>query len=192
MKKVLKWIGIVLGSLIALLVIAIGVMIFSTTSRMNKKYDITPETLSVPIAEGDLAVGKHWAEMHCEQCHGPDLSGGPFFDDPQIGYVDSMNLTSGKGGVGGVMTDEDWVRAIRHGVKNDGTSVFIMPSNDFYYLSDYDLAGIIAYVKSVPPVDNETRPKHLKPFGKVLYALGAFGDLLYAETIPHAPVLSPD
>jgi mono/diheme cytochrome c family protein len=60
-----------------------------------------------------------------------------------------------------------------------------MPSNDFYYLSDADLGGIIAYVKSVPPVDNEIRERSLKPFAKILYAVGAFGNLLYAETIQH-------
>jgi mono/diheme cytochrome c family protein len=183
--KILKWIGIILGGLILILALAAGGMFISTTSRFNKTYDITPESLSVAIADGDLAVGEHWAEIHCRACHGEDLGGGPFFEDPSIGYVDAPNLTTGEGGIGTEMTDADWVLAIRHGVKHDGTSVFIMPSNDFYYLSDGDLAGIIAYVKSVPAVDREIREPLFKPFAKILYALGAFGDLLYAETIQH-------
>ncbi len=183
--KILKWIGIVLGGLVLLIALAAGGMIASSTNRFSKTYDIQAETITVPTDEASLAIGKHWAEMHCQGCHGEDLSGGPFFEDPSIGYVDAPNLTSGKGGVGATNTDADWVRAIRHGVKADGTSVFIMPSNDFYYLSDTDLAGIIAYVKSVPPVDNEIRPRSLKPFAKILYAVGAFGNLLYAETIQH-------
>lgn len=185
MKKILKWIGIVLGGLVALVVVAVLGMMWSTDSRFNKKYDIQAEAVAIPTDEASLAVGKHWAEMHCQGCHGEDLSGGPFFEDPALGYADAPNLTSGKGGIGGAYTDADWVRAIRHGVKHDSTSVFIMPSNDFYFLSDADLGGLIAYVKSVPPVDREIRPRNLKPFAKVLYALGAFGNLLYAETIPH-------
>jgi mono/diheme cytochrome c family protein len=185
MRNILKGIGVVGGALLALIVLVIVGMIVSTNSRFSKTYDIPVETISIPADAAGLAIGKHWVEMHCQECHHADLGGGEFFNDPQIGYVDSPNLTAGKGGVGAIYTDADWVRAIRHGVKHDGTSVFIMPSSDFYYLSDADLGGIIAYMKSAPPVDRKTRPPNLSAFGKVLYALGAFGNLLYAETIPH-------
>lgn len=185
MKKILTWIGIIIGGLVALAVIAVLGMILSADSRFNKKYDIKVEAVAISTDEASLAIGKHWAEIHCRACHGEDLGGGPFFEDPSLGYVDAPNLTSGKGGIGATYTDADWVRAIRHGVKYDGTSVFIMPSNDFYYLSDADLSGIIAYVKSVPPVDREIRPPNLSAMAKIMYALGAFGDLLYAETIQH-------
>lgn len=185
MKKILNWVGIVLGGLIGLLVIAVIAMIVSTNNRLTKQYTVTVETISIPTDEASIAIGSHWANMHCRLCHGDDLSGGEFFNDPQLGYVDAPNLTPGKGGIGRTYTDEDWLRAIRHGVKGDGTSVFIMPSNDFYYLSDYHLGSIIAYLKTLPPVDNEIRPKDLTPMAKILYALGAFGDLLYAETIQH-------
>ena len=40
-------------------------------------------------------------------------------------------------------------------------------------------------MKTLPPVDRETRPRALTPMAKVLYSLGAFGNLLYAETIQH-------
>ena len=185
MRTILKWIGIVVGGLVALIIVVVGGMILSTTYRLNRTYGVQVEPITIPTDAASLAIGEHWAEMHCKQCHGEDLSGGPFFEDPDLGYVDTPNLTSGKGGIGATMSDANWVRAIRHGIKHDGTSVFIMPSDGFYYLSDADLGGIIAYVKSVPPVDRETRPRSLAPFAKVLYALGAFGDLLYAETIPH-------
>lgn len=183
--KILKWIGIILGGLIVVVVLAAGGMIISATNRFNKTYDIQPEPLTIPTDEASLAVGKHWAEMHCQGCHGEDLSGGPFFEDPALGIVDAPNLTSGKGGVGATNTDADWVLAIRHGIKADGTSVFVMPSNDFYYLSDADLGSIIAYLKTVPPVDKEIRPRSFQTFAKILYSVGAFGDLLYAEIIPH-------
>lgn len=185
MKKILKWIGIVVGGLLALVVIALAVMYFSADFRFNKTYTIAAEPVVIPTDAASLEIGKHWAEMQCQSCHGEDLGGGPFFEDPSLGYVDAPNLTAGNGGIGGTYTDADWVRAIRHGINHDGTSVFIMPSNDYYYFSDADLGGVIAYVKSVPAVDRETRPRSLAPFAKVLYSLGAFGNLLYAETIQH-------
>jgi len=185
MRKTLKWIGIILGGLILLIALALGGMILSTNSRLSKTYEITPEPLSVAIADGDLAVGEHLAEIHCQSCHGDDLGGGAFFEDPALATVDTPNLTAGEGGIGSSYTDEDWVLALRHGVKQDGTSVFIMPSDSFYYLSDYDLAGLIAYLKTVPPVDREIRKASYAPIGKILLALGALGNVLYAETIEH-------
>lgn len=185
MKKVLKWIGIVVGSLLGLAVLVVAGLYLSTEYRFNRSYSIQPETIAISTDPASLAIGEHWAEIHCRECHGPDLGGGPFFEDPALGYVDAPNLTRGKGGVGASYTDADWVRTIRHGVKLNGKTVFIMPSGDFYYLSDQDLAGIIAYVKSVPPVDREIRKPALSPLAKVLYALGAFGNLTYAETIAH-------
>ena len=131
MRKVIKWIGIVVGGLVGLIVVAVLGMMWSTDYRLNKKYDIPAEPVTIPTDAASLAIGKHWAEMHCQTCHGEDLGGGPFFEDPSLGYVDAPNLTAGKGGIGGTNTDADWVRAIRHGIKHDGTSGFIMPSSDY-------------------------------------------------------------
>lgn len=185
MKRILKWIGIVLGGLVALIVVTLAGLYFSADYRFNRTFDVKAEPMAIPTDATSLAIGQHWAEMHCRECHSEDLGGRPLFEDPSLGYMDAPNLTSGEGGVGAILSDADWVRAIRHGVKPDGTSVFVMPSNSFYYLSDADLGGIIAYVKTVPPVDRETRPRYLSPMAKIMYSLGAFGNLLYAETIRH-------
>jgi mono/diheme cytochrome c family protein len=193
MKKVLKWIGIVVGGLLVVALLVVGGMILSVNSRLNKTYSPQAEPLAIPTDEAALAIGRHYAEIHCQACHGPDLGGGPFFEDPSIGVVDAPNLTTGQGSVTAAYTDADWVLALRHGVRHDGKSVFIMPSNDFYFLSDADLGGVIAYMKTVPPVDREIRPRSLTAMAKILYAAGAFGDLLYAETIPHTvrPAVPP-
>ncbi len=47
------------------------------------------------------------------------------------------------------------------------------PLKSTAYLSDEDLAAIIAYIKTVPPVDRTTHGKNLTPLAKVLYAAGA-------------------
>ena len=43
-----------------------------------------------------------------------------------------------------------------------------MPSDAFTHFSDADLAAIIAYVKSVPPVDQATAPPRIGPVMRVL------------------------
>lgn len=185
MKKVLKWIGIIVGGLVGVILLVLAGLYLSAEFRFNKTYAITPEPVTIPTDAASLEIGQHWAEIQCQSCHGADLGGGPFFDAPSLGYADAPNLTAGKGGIGATYTDADWLRSLRHGVKINGQSVFIMPSNDYHYLSDADLGSIITYMKTLPPVDRETRPRALTPMAKVLYSLGAFGNLLYAETIQH-------
>ena len=89
--------------------------------------------------------------------------------------IPTPSLTSGAGGIGGFYSDEDWARAIRHGVGQDGRALFIlMLSNTFHYLSDEDLGALIAYLKSVPPVDNELPERRIEPLGRMMMATGIF------------------
>jgi len=180
-KRILRLVG---GLVMIILLVLTGLYVIAE-SRFNKTYEISAEPLTISNSAESLAIGRHWAEVHCQSCHGEDLGGGLFFEDPALGFVDAPNLTAGDGGIGSTYTDADWVRAIRHGVMPDGKSVFLMPSNDFYYANDQALAGMIAYMKTLPPVDREIRPRSLTPLGKVLFQLGVLGDLLRAETIPH-------
>jgi mono/diheme cytochrome c family protein len=186
MKKVLKWIGIVLGSLIGLIVLVALVLFVKSRLEFTKKYSLQTQSVAIPSDAASVQRGKHLATILCMECHQPDLGGDPhFFEGGPLGSAAAPNLTPGQGGVGGQLSDADFVRAVRYGVKPDGTSVFIMPSTDFYYLSDQDLGAIIAYVRSVPPVDRQTPEPHVRftfP-GGVLYGAGMFGHLLRADTI---------
>ena len=77
------------------------------------------------------------------------------------GFVVASNLTSGESGIGVSFTDEDWVRALYHGINNEGRSVIVMPSPFFHVMSEDDLTSVIAYMKIVPPMNNalpETSP----------------------------------
>jgi mono/diheme cytochrome c family protein len=98
------------------------------------------------------------------------------------------NLTSGAGGVGATNSDEDWVRAIRHGVGHDGRGLALMPSSTFYYLSDEDLGALIAYLKSLPPVDNAMPPTDLGPLGRIMLPLGQLPE----SVIPDVTVIDHD
>jgi mono/diheme cytochrome c family protein len=119
----------------------------------------------------------------CTECHGADLGGMVMDDDPIVGRLVAPNLTSGAGGKGRELTDEDIVRAIRHGVDKDGTSLVIMPSTLFYGLSDDDLGAIVAYLRTVPPVDNQLPEISVGPLGRVF--LLQFPDAFPAAVIDH-------
>ena len=185
MKTALKWIGIVLGGLLALVVVFAGVMFTIGTSRLNKTYSITPEPMAIPTDADSLARGQYIVTAYCTGCHGENLAGKVLLEDPALGYFPASNLTSGAGGIGRTYTDADWVTAIRHGVRPDGQALMIMPSGAFYHYSDSDLGSIIAYLKSRPAVDNDLGSKSAAPVGRIMLALGAFGNILAAETIDH-------
>ena len=185
MKKIFKWIGIVLGSLIGLVLIA-GVAFFSIgNARLNKTYDFPPSNITIPADEASIEFGKHRAETLCQSCHGQDLSGGNMLDDPVMGTLDAANLTMGEGGIGEeYSSDEDYVRAIRHGVDPDGKPIFMPAVNSTSQLSDEDLGTILAYLKTIPPVDNATGGQQLKPLAKILMGAGMFPKLP-VEVVSH-------
>ncbi len=179
LSKILKWIGIIVGSLVGLLVLAVISLSIIGQVKWNQtyqNYDVPVESIPIPTDEASIARGEHLATiLACRQCHGADLSGATLSDlPPVIATISVPNLTAGAGGVGATNSDEDWVRAIRHGVGHDGRALVIMPSRAWWYFSDDDLGALVAYLKTVPPVDNELPERRIGPLGRVMVALGQF------------------
>jgi len=174
-RKILKWIGIVLGSLAGLLVLAFVVLYTIGSVKWNKlhgKYDVPVETITIPTDQISIARGEHIATIRmCGYCHTETLSGESQNLVP-LATLTFPNLTAGTGGIGATNTDEDWVRAIRHGVGHDGRGLILMPSRIWYYLGDEDLGELIAYLKTLPPVDNELPRTDMQPLGRVMLAIG--------------------
>jgi mono/diheme cytochrome c family protein len=185
MKRILKWIGIIFGGLIALLAMVVFALWLAANSRLNQTYDIPVERVAIPTDQASMEEGKRLVSIYCAECHTRDLGGQDVFNDPLLGRAGVPNLTRGEGGVGAQYSDADWVRSIRHGVRPNGKPLFLMPSHDLYHLSDEDLGQIIAYVKSVPPVERVIPEVVFRPLGGALVTLGAFGDVFSAELIDH-------
>jgi len=177
--------------MLALLVVAAAVLYILGSARINKTYGIQPETIAIPTDEAAIARGRHLVEAvtFCNECHGQQLEGDVFEDEPMIATFYAPNLTSGRGGEGAAYSDADYVSAIRHGVDPEGRGLMIMHSDVYHNLSQQDLGDMIAYLKSVPPVDNELPEPKIEPLGKILVALGVFDSealpLIPAEKINH-------
>jgi mono/diheme cytochrome c family protein len=185
MKKVLKWIVIVIGGLVAVVAVAAIGLSFSATTRLNKTYTVQPAPLVISEDAAAIERGAYIYNTTCAGCHGDNLAGTPFFNDPALGSIPAPNLTAGAGGIGDAFSDTDWVRAIRHGIDPQGKPLMVMPSLAFWHFNDQDLGAVIAYIKSVPPVNNDLGQKALKPVGRILLSVGAFGDVLAAEVLEH-------
>ena len=184
-KKVLLWTGAVLGTLVGVLVVLFLVLMVLGTRQINKTYDIQVAAVDVPTDPASIERGKHIVDSLglCSECHGEGLSGDMMSDDPIFGTLAASNLTAGRGGIGATYTDIDYVRAIRHGVGKDNKPLIVMPAQYFNKFSDADLGAIIAYLKSLPPVDNEPPRTSLAPPGRVFAFFAK--EILPAREIDH-------
>lgn len=156
LKKILKGIGIFLGSVLGLALLAFLIYYVYGYSQFHKTYDITPEKITVSTDEASIARGKLLVRfVRCTECHQEDLSGVVWIDQFMMGHWGPSNLTPGKGSSIANYTDEDFVRAIRHGINPDGKPLVYMPAQFYIPMGEQDLADIIAYIRSLPPVDTE-------------------------------------
>ncbi len=182
----LKRIGIAFLALAGLIILAVIYTHISTEIRLSRRYDVQVQEVVVPTDEASIKHGQELVVIgRCTECHGLDLGGQVTADDPAVGRIYASNLTSGHGGVGQYYTDADWVRAIRHGIGQDGRSLVITPAQYYYYLSNRDLGAVIAYIKSIPAVDNELPEASVGLLGRLFLTLFSPRDWLPAEKIDH-------
>lgn len=174
-KKILKWTGIVLLSLIAIFV----VLVFTL---QNKKFDAPYPAIHAVSDSAMIARGKYlvFGPAHCSGCHSPvanqekikkgeelPLIGGYEFALP-IGKIYSRNITPDKETGIGNLPDSVIARSLRYGVGYDGRAIFdFMP---FHNLSDEDLTAVISYVRSQQPVVNKVPPASMNFIGKAVKA----------------------
>ncbi|MGH7718519.1 MAG: c-type cytochrome [Gemmatimonadaceae bacterium] len=180
--KLLK--RILLGLLTVLVLAVVGVYVASEV-KLGKTYEVNPAQLAASPASADPAHGRKQAEMRgCAFCHQGNFGGELFVDNFAFGRFAATNLTTGRGGIGPDYSDGDWVRAVRHGIDRQGKPLFIMPSHEYNGVSDTDLSTIIAYVRSLPPVDSVHPPRRLGPVARALVTFGQVP--LSAAIIDHA------
>jgi mono/diheme cytochrome c family protein len=181
MKRILKWIGIILGGLIILVSItALGFSI-AGTSRLNKTYNVQAANITIPTDEAALARGEHLVDVFCRDCHAADLSGQLFMDEPPIGTVYTPNLSGGAE----VYNDDDLVLAIRHGLDSNSQPLLIMPAESFIHLSEEDLGALLAFLQTVPRTGEELPEKQIHPIGRILAGAGLLDSTIPAAYIDH-------
>lgn len=191
MRRALK---IILGIVVSLVVIAAGLGLWlraKSQGALKKTYAVAVRPVTVPTDVAAVARGRHLAQTRgCIDCHGADLAGARVIEDGAMGRLYGSNLTPGKGSSVGGFTDEDWVRAIRHGVGKDGRGLFVMPSLEYAHFTDEDLGALVAFLRTLPPVDRERGATAYGPVSTVLLALSP-EKMIAAEALVRAPVTAP-
>ena len=187
MNRVLRWVFISLGGLVALVLVVAGGLYAMSARRLGATHNVPAEReLVIPTDSASIARGARLvAAVPCGQCHGTDLGGNVFADAGPFALLVGPNLTRGRGGRTPPLTDGEWERAIRHGVRREGTGLIVMPSEAFHAIADDEMAAMIAYLKQLPPVDREVPPTKLRIIGRLV--LGAGQLKTAAALIPDTP-----
>ena len=98
MKKISKWSGIGLGIILGLLIVGVLALYGRGQMRLKKKYTVPEQSLSLPTDPASLEEGKRIFQYRgCEACHGEQLQGLVYMDNPALGKVITPNLTKGEG-----------------------------------------------------------------------------------------------
>lgn len=170
MPKILKRVGLVVLGLVVVLVLIGAAMYVVGGSKLGQTFQVQTADLAIPTDSASVVRGAYLARTNgCTDCHAENLAGQVMVDEPPFRIVAS-NLTAGEGGVGGRYSAVDFDRAVRHGLRPDGSPLLIMPSAAFHRLSDEDAAALIAYLQQVPAVDQVLPATEVRAPGRLMSA----------------------
>ncbi len=147
MKKIMKIVGLVLGSIVLLLagfsayVAAVGVPTYDPPALPK----ITVESTPARVARGEVI-----AQIQCMGCHADNenrLTGRQMTDVPAVfGKIFTKNITQDKVAGIGNWTDGELMYFLRTGVRRDGSYAPIMPQ--YPNMADEDLKSVVAWLRS--------------------------------------------
>jgi len=170
MKRFFKIFAITVVCLAAALAVAITLTIgwrpiIGPRARplTNRVFERTPERW----ARGKYIVE---SEAACADCHSPhdwskhdapippgmEGAGRDFTELKGLpGAVFAPNITPDLETGSGTWSDDALARAIREGIGHDGRALFpLMPYQNYQQLPDEDVASVVVYLRSLPPVRN--------------------------------------
>lgn len=164
------WVAIRLGTLVlAPIFLLNGCQKSSTPLPVTTSASVL-DMEPIPRTPERVARGKYLVEglTQCWLCHSEvdytqrpiqpaagKKNGGYIFTDvlPEPNRVVASNISSDTEFGAGNWKDADFVRALRQGIGHDGRALYpMMPYQYFRNLSDEDLAAVIVYERSLPPV----------------------------------------
>lgn len=186
LKRILKITGIVIGVLVVIVIGFYTKAYLSVEGRRNTHFKVITQPLPLKTDSATLALGGRLVKAKgCTDCHSSDLGGKVFIDDPALGHVIAPNLTKGKGGLPTNHNSEDWVLALKHGIRRNEKPLIIMPSHEFTLLSESDMSAIVSYCVQLEPVDRAfPEGNSLGPLAYVLTDIGKL-PMFPAEEIDH-------
>lgn len=184
-RKVMRALLIVVAVLLAAVVLALLTVTLLSKRRADHTYPVASVAVPAPTSEWAVEGGGRLAAARgCNDCHGRNLAGAIPLDEPPLGRFVGSNLTGGVGSRIGEWSDEDIARAIVWGIDPDGKPLLFMPSHEYHAMPESELSELIAYIRSVNPVDQVMPASKIGPVGRMLHLTGAM-PIYPAELLDH-------
>ena len=164
--KILLWVVLALAVLlVAAISLTIGWRPFigpRARPLTARRFESTPQRLE----RGRLLFTSLSGCSGCHSLHDWNVHGGPTLASGEgvgqvmwftnlPGRIVAPNITPDPETGSGTWTDDQLARSIREGIGHDGRALFpMMPYENLRHLSDEDLASIIVFIRTLPPVRN--------------------------------------
>lgn len=134
-----------------------------------KPFPLPEQSIPMPDTTDEVAWGKYLAQnLDCYSCHSADFKTNNFLAPEQsAGYfgggnptlnlegeiVLTSNLTPHESGIGN-WTEAQFLKAVKSGIVEGGPKLRY-PMAPYALLSDQEVSAIFAYLKTIPPIENE-------------------------------------
>jgi mono/diheme cytochrome c family protein len=172
-------------SIAIVVLVILGGIAYFVLNRTDHADGTAPALVGAPATADPVARGAYLTKAaDCIACHtvpdsGKEYAGGLPFKLP-FGTIYSSNITADKETGIGDWSDDDFVRAVREGVRKDGKRLYpAFPYTAYTSLSRADVLAIKAYLFSLPPVKQVTPDNDLSfPFNQ-RWAMGFWNALSF-------------
>lgn len=150
-----------------LLAIACMMMVACGKPAANQPM-FSPEGMSTPAAL--IAKGKRLSYvLGCAGCHGEDLTGKEWINEPGFAVLYTSNLTHSVQR----FSDADIENIVRIGMRPGGKDLWEMPSEAFAPLAAADMKALLAYLRTLKPRGKDWPAMQLGPEGKAEIKAGS-------------------
>jgi mono/diheme cytochrome c family protein len=170
MKKLFRYLGYGVGGLVAIALFATLAIYFLSERSLGARPTPAAAHLVQP-SPAQLADGPR--QLHvlgCLSCHGKGLQGEVFLDEPGTAKLYAPNLTL----VAAKATDQQLEQAIRQGIGHDGRSLLVMPAEGYQFMTDDEVAAVIAAIRALPRGGGEKPRASIALMGRLGVVLGKF------------------
>jgi mono/diheme cytochrome c family protein len=125
MNKLLKRLLIALAALLLLAAAVVLTGWLQAGRKRERVVDVQVAAIALPTEAVAIERGRYlFNSRGCAECHGADGAGRKVIDSGGL-LVVAPHVSPGPGSATAAYRTEDWVRAIRHGVKPDGRPLMI-------------------------------------------------------------------
>jgi mono/diheme cytochrome c family protein len=153
--------------IVIVILVIFGAVALALLSRTDRSPGTSPAIAGAPMSAAAVARGEYLIKAaDCVACHtvgetGKPFAGGVAFKLP-FGTIYSSNITPDPTYGIGAYTDDEFVRAVREGIRRDGKHLYpAFPYTAYTQLSRDDVLAIKAYLWTLPPVAQPSRANEL-------------------------------